>query len=243
MADNSRTRLAGLRPDTVIEPLADKTMPTMARSEKSHLRSGKALAAPFPCRCRAACRAGLVAVWLVALALLAGCASAPPTAAWSQGQASGLRSRLLELGPGVDRGEAERLAEAAVQTAGELARQYHVVWPPWIHNTLVNAGWRDRGLCFHWANDLMEQLHGLGLWTLELRLAVAHMDTSHEHNAIVVTARSQPIAEGCVLDAWRDSGRLWFGPVATDKYPWKPLPTDRVTAELQKFLLPQPPPE
>ena len=57
-----------------------------------------------------------------------------------------------------------------------------------------------------------------------------------EHNCIVVTACQQLFAEGVVLDAWRHSGRPWFGSVATDKYPWQPLRRERVAPELKKLL-------
>ena len=62
------------------------------------------------------------------------------------------------------------------------------------------------------------------------------MDTLREHNSLVVTAHRLPFAQGVVLDAWRHSGRLWFGGVATDKYPWQPLPRERVAPELKNLV-------
>ena len=117
-----------------------------------------------------------------------------------------------------------------------LAREYAVVRPAWLHNNLVNLGLRDRGLCYHWANDLFARLQTLDLQSLELQLAVANMDRRREHNAIVVTARGRPLSEGIVLDAWRRSGRLWWGYATTDKYHWQPLPRDRVAPELEQFF-------
>jgi len=147
-----------------------------------------------------------------------------------------LREQLQQLDRRVDAGEATRLAETAVVESATLAREFRAVRPAWFGNYLVNFGLRDHGLCYDWANGLYPCLHKLGLKTLELHLAVARMDTRHEHNAIVVTARGQSFADGVVLDAWRHSGRLWFGSVGSDKYPWQPLPRDRVAPELQALI-------
>ena len=187
------------------------------------------------CATASRCRGGLTVV-LVCVLLMTGCASRPVPGHWTQVQSAALRDRLLQLGSGVDADEATRLAEVAVEQSAALAYEYRAVRPAWVGNYLVNLGLRDRGLCYDWANGLYPRLHELGLRSLELHLAVARIDTRHEHNSIVVTAPRQPFAEGVVLDAWRHSGRLWFGAAATDKYPWQPLPRDRVPPELEKLL-------
>jgi hypothetical protein len=181
------------------------------------------------------CRDGCVALFALLL-FTAGCASSPISATWRQVQTAALQKRLLQLNRAVNADEAARLSKTAVDQSAALAADYRAVRPAWLNNFLVNGGRRKRGLCYQWANDLYPRLHELGLTSLELHLAVARMDTRHEHNAIVVTASQQPFGEGVVLDAWRHSGRLWFGSVATDKYPWRPLPRDRVAPELRNLL-------
>ncbi len=181
------------------------------------------------------CRIGLKGV-LAFVLLMTGCASRPVPGHWTQVQSTDLKDRLLQLDSRVAADEATRLAQVAVEQSAALAHQYRAVRPAWLGNYLVNLGLRERGLCYDWANSLYPRLHELGLRTLELHLAVAHMDTRHEHNAVVVTARAQPFAKGVVLDAWRHSGRLWFGGADSDKYPWEPLPRDRVPPELEKLL-------
>lgn len=178
--------------------------------------------------CRALAMACLIAA--------AGCAGVPDRGDRTHRQAAALGERLRRLDVSVDAGEAARLAATSVEDAASLAREYRAVRPAWIHNWLVNAGWRERGLCYEWANDLFPRLHSLNLRTLELHLAVARMDTRREHNCIVVTARGQAFENGVVLDAWRHAGRIWFGDVATDKYPWRPLPRDRVAPELETLF-------
>lgn len=176
-----------------------------------------------------------LAATLIAAVLLTGCASRPGPGPL---QTAALRNQLLQLHDTVDADEASHLAEAALQKSAALALDYRAVWPPWLHNTLVNAGFRQRGLCYEWTNDLFTHLQSLNLRSLELHLAVARMDTSREHNAVIVTAHGQPFAGGVILDAWRHSGHLWFGRAAADKYPWQPLPRDRVAPELEKFFAP-----
>lgn len=141
-----------------------------------------------------------------------------------------LQQHLAALTPGVRPDEAQQLARSACRISRQLARRYHAVGPPQLHNSLVNAGIKKRGLCHHWARDLGEQLAALKLRTLVLRWAIARRGTLREHNAVVVTARGQRFDEGIVLDAWRHCGRLFAGPVAGDKYPWREDPHERFEA-------------
>ena len=41
-----------------------------------------------------------------------------------------------------------------------------------------------------------------------------------EHSSVVLTAPGQAFDQGIVLDAWRHSGRLYWGAVKADKSPW-----------------------
>jgi hypothetical protein len=177
-------------------------------------------------------------VHLASLLLITGCASSPVSVSWMQVQTVALRDRLVQLDAAVDADEASRLAETAVEQSAALAREFRAVRPAWLGNYMVNLGLRDRGLCYNWANGLYPRLHALDLRTLDIHLGVARMDTKREHNCIVVTARQQPFADGIVLDAWRHSGRLWFGIAATDKYPWQPLPRNRLPPELESLVAP-----
>lgn len=132
-----------------------------------------------------------------------------------------LGEQLAALSPRVRPDEANRLALAAHRVSSALARDYRAIRSPHFHNFLVNAGLRKRGLCHHWARDLGERLAASKPRSLMLRWAIARAGTLREHNAVVVTARGQRFEQGIVLDAWRRSGRLYFGPVAADKYPWQ----------------------
>ncbi len=114
------------------------------------------------------------------------------------------------------------MAAVTAQTYSlDLARQYRVVRPAIFHNVLVNLGVRKRGLCFQWADDLTAKLQSLNLRTLQLHRGVARLDTRREHSSVVLTSPGQPFDEGVVLDAWRHSGRIFWGDVKRDHYPWK----------------------
>lgn len=144
-----------------------------------------------------------------------------------EGRAAELASALLALGPGVDREEAERAAWVAIATSRRLAAAYRVTPPARWHNLLVQLGARERGLCYHWAGDLLQEIQALGLRTLEVHWGVAHRGSDlREHNSVVVTAAGRPFAEGLVLDPWRGSGRLVWIRVREDRYPWEPLPRE-----------------
>jgi len=172
---------------------------------------------------------GCVAIWL------AGCARSqttskpntrpanpqPALALRDAEAAQALEVQLKSLDASVNAEEARRLAECAVATSRQLAREYSAIRPAFFHNMLVNAGWKKRGLCHHWADDLYDRFRKLDLRTLELDLAIARPGTWREHNAVVVKAAGHPFDRGVVLDAWRRSGRLYFCGVSTDRHPWQ----------------------
>lgn len=112
------------------------------------------------------------------------------------------------------------MAGCAYEYPRALASSYRVVRPSLFHNFLVNSGFRQRGLCYEWAEDLLAQLQSYNLESLELHWGIARADTTREHNSIVITAVGQPFDQGIVLDPWRRSGRLVWSPVAADRFPW-----------------------
>jgi len=171
----------------------------------------------------------LLAAFVVTL--LSGCAgphsSLPREEAQIASKVSPLQSRLKQLGEDTDPVEARRVAEAAVTYSLRLAEDYRVAPPAWWHNLLIRMGFRDRGLCFHWTEDLMKRLQALDLKTYQLHWGVAYQGSDlREHNSVVITALKHPFEEGIVLDPWRNSGDLYWAAVSRDSYPWVPLPPD-----------------
>ncbi len=135
-----------------------------------------------------------------------------------------LSKDLSGLSDKTDTIEAERIAETGIKYSLELADEYKLVRPPWFHNFLVQTGIKKRGLCYQWADDLKKKLTTLGLRNFDIHLGTSYKGNYfREHNCVVITAAGQDFEKGIVLDAWRNSGDLYWAPVKTDKYPWKKL--------------------
>jgi hypothetical protein len=88
---------------------------------------------------------------------------------------------------------------------------------PIFNNFLVYHGWRKRGYCYQWTEDLLLALDKLKLRTLELHWGDAYRDTWRENNCLVVTAKGQPFDRGMILECWRHLGHLRWNLVASDQ--------------------------
>ena len=127
-----------------------------------------------------------------------------------------LIARLVGLSPNVDPQEARRVVALAYTTGRELARKWKMGSSPTIHSFLINIGAKKAGYCHHFATELMLRLDDLNLKTLEQHWGESDAGTQTEHNLIVITARGQPFEQGIMLDNWRRSGRLLWGPLHGD---------------------------
>ncbi len=137
-----------------------------------------------------------------------------------------LEHELMALSPTVEETDAQILAETAIRESAVLAEEYQLVRPAVAHNLLVVLGMRERGLCYHWTEDLMKRLQALNLKSFQLHWGVAFRGSlMREHNCVVITAKGQDFFEGIVLDPWRNSGNLCWARVTEDSYPWKILPS------------------
>src|SRR6201982_715422 len=104
-------------------------------------------------------------------------------------KAEELANQFAALSRSVDPNEAKLLAECAYATVAQLRREYQMFGTPIFNNFLVYHGWRKRGHCYHWTEDLLLALDKLNLRTLELHWADAYRDTWQENNCLVVTAK------------------------------------------------------
>ena len=157
------------------------------------------------------------------LCALAGCAATGPTQG-SLSDVAALTRTIQSMSPQVDPAEARRAAELSYRFAFQLAHSYQITDPPLIHNAKVNAGKKQRGLCYHWAEDMQLMLIASGFDTLEIQRAIANADSRIliDHSSAVITARGAPMHSGVIIDPWRYGGRLFWSPVIQDtRYPWK----------------------
>jgi len=133
-----------------------------------------------------------------------------------------LTQDLIDLGKNVDKKEAARLAKEAIIHPTVLAKQYDLVFPANLHNMLINMGYRKRGLCFEWSEDMMTHLKKQNFKSFDLRWGVSHKGGPEEHNSVVVVAKGAAFETGILLDPWRNSGDLFWSNVTKDeeKFQW-----------------------
>ena len=134
-----------------------------------------------------------------------------------------LQKRLTEMSPVVNAAESKLLAREAILYSLQLAREYKVVRPPLYHNSMVNYGFKPRGLCTHWTKDLLEHFKGLKLKSFHFYWGVANRNDPMriEHSTVVAVAADQSFEDGMVLDPWRYSGFLYYNRVTEDDYQWE----------------------
>jgi hypothetical protein len=161
----------------------------------------------------------------IAVSALLACAGPPtkkPATATGSPQAERLQRDLEALVPDADPEEAHALAAAAVARTSALAAEYRMLRPALLNNVFINVGLKQRGLCWHWTEDLLASLRQLRLVDFELHWGTAHPGRLfREHNSVIVTARGAPLTSGLVLDPWRESGTLYWIAVREDRYPWQ----------------------
>jgi len=129
--------------------------------------------------------------------------------------------------------EARRLAQALLAHSDRLAREYQLRSPALWHNFLVNLGIRDRGLCCHWTQDLLQKVESMNLRKYHAVWGVSRHGTWREHSSVIVTTGERAFEDGLVLDPWRKAGRLYWVRVADDSYAWEPHPGDDDAAHIR----------
>lgn len=169
---------------------------------------------------------------LVSSVLLAGCAAAPRDV--TQGDIDALAQEIRALDPAVSVEEATRAADIAYTYSLHLAEEYNVTDSPIIHNAKVNNGWRERGICVHWAEDIEKRLNAEGFDTLQVHRAISDgRQIRIDHSTAIISFRGASLDEGIVLDPWRFGGVLYWAPTLADtRYNWEP----QMTVLRRKYL-------
>lgn len=165
-----------------------------------------------------------LALLLLGAPMATGACAPGPVARTQTGGPEALAAALAALGPGVAPQEARRAAAVSYAETARLARAYRITDPPLVHNGLVNAGLRPRGLCWHWAEDMQARLDSENFATLVTHRAIANADRPFriEHSTAILSARGARFDEGIVIDPWRLGGTLTWVPVGADpRYVWE----------------------
>jgi hypothetical protein len=156
--------------------------------------------------------------------ILSGCTPVKPPP--SQTEQQHLAKLLKQLDRTIPAREASALASDIIRYADELNRRFKRTTDPRIHNFLVNIGLKERGLCYQYSDALYAYLIHRHYPHFVFHPVGTHIgEFWREHNALVVTALGERMEEGIVIDAWRESQRLYFSPVKEDRaYHWTERP-------------------
>ena len=159
---------------------------------------------------------------LLFVSLFFGCSVKLPTLQEKQNESERLTHLLVSLSRDIDRSEAKDLAKSSIDYSYELSHRYKVIASPWLQNALVNMGIKKRGLCHEWTEDLLYFLVKRNYRTFTFHTITANEGYYNEHNALSVSKKGGSLKHSIVLDAWRNSGKLYFIELTKDtKYEWK----------------------
>jgi hypothetical protein len=120
--------------------------------------------------------------------------------------------------------ETVRLAQAVLERTTALSGKYEIARFAIVHNLLVNLGIKERGLCCHWTEDLLQTLNDLKLEKFRIVWAVSNYGSLREHSGVAVVPVTRKFEDGLVLDPWRNAGKLYWSKIAQDSYDWRPHP-------------------
>ena len=163
--------------------------------------------------------------WVVSCVLVilfSSCSHTSPKPTDLESQTNQLTHSIASLSAQVLSEDAKNVSNVLILTSNHLANEYDMERPALYHNMLVNLGFRNRGLCCHWAEDLHAELRKLNTDSLNYAWLVArHGSKLREHNSIVIYAEDLSWQEGLIFDPWRTAGEPFWIAVKDDHYPWE----------------------
>jgi len=130
--------------------------------------------------------------------------------------------KVISLSEKIDKQEAKEFSQEVILFSKKLAFEYEVQTPALMHNTLINLGLKQRGLCYHYANDLLNFLKSKNFKTISFKKVIAKRGEYFEHTALILTRDDIKFENAIIFDAWRDSGELFFSSIKNDtRYKWE----------------------
>ncbi len=133
-----------------------------------------------------------------------------------------LSKQIANLSVEIDKKEAKDASSNAIRYSKYLANKYKIIKPALFHNILINLKIKEEGYCYHYANDLMHYLQEKDFKSFYFIRAVANRGEYFEHSSVVLTRDDISFENSIILDAWRNSGELFFTKVKNDKkYKWE----------------------
>lgn len=133
-----------------------------------------------------------------------------------------LSSLISNSSVNIDKQESKRISKDLISYSLFLAKKYDVNTTALIHNTLVNLEIKEKGFCYHYANDLIKFINHKKYKSFIIKKIVAKRGEYFEHTALLLTRNDMKFKNSIVLDAWRYTGDLYFSKVIDDKsYIWE----------------------
>ena len=134
-----------------------------------------------------------------------------------------LSNCLYALDTSMNPYEATMLSNEIFQEVAKLRQKFKPTSQPHFNNFLINAGVKEKGLCYEWSDALYLHFSKKEYLNFEFHLLVANQGQYfYEHNTLVVVAKGGEVLKGIVIDPWRDPEKLYFSKVSEDKqYEWK----------------------
>ncbi len=111
--------------------------------------------------------------------------------------------------PGARR-EARWLADTAHKAAAGIATINNPALVGWLNNRLVNSTFniRERGLCWHYQQDMYRELRRRKLQFFRIGCCVRDRGEGSEHNCVYLSAANANWPHAIILDPWKKNGRL-----------------------------------
>ena len=141
----------------------------------------------------------------------------------SQSKVEELAVLLESLDSSISSKEAKSLSNEIFQEVTKLKKKFNLTSQAQFNNFLINAGVKEKGLCYDWSDALYLHFSKKQYASFEFHLLVAHKGKYfYEHNTLVVVAKGGSVLEGIVIDPWRNPDKLYFSKVRKDeKYEWR----------------------
>ena len=129
---------------------------------------------------------------------------------------------IQSLSKEIKKEEANSIAYESISYSKKLANDYNIIPPALFHNSLINMGLKEKGYCYHYANDLLKYLKTKKYKSFYLTKVVSQRGQYFEHTSIIITRDNIKFEDSIILDAWRNSGILFFSKVKNDeRYDWE----------------------
>ncbi len=179
--------------------------------------------------------AAFACVWF-----LSSCCQAPPisydSSSYLQSRIHELQNDFINLLPPEQqklpaaREEAAWLADTAYRASARIARDNSPLFIGWINNILVNSHVLNRGLCYHYQQDLYRELRRRPLHYFFLGLTIRDRGTGRSHSCVYVSEKNKRLKDALVLDPWKHCGHLIVIPPEDRENNWEE------SSEWQSFI-------